>query len=83
MTETFEMNEKYIYLGLSTLLTLASLVVLALVARTVLHRGFSLDTLFLAMTSSVFLVVFAAVSGYLAKDAGLLRFGGKEKDSKE
>ena len=68
---------------LTLLVMVVILVSFALVARTVLHRGFSLDTLFLAMTSSVFLVVFAAVSGYLAKDVELLRFGGKEKDSKE
>jgi hypothetical protein len=83
------MNEKYLLLGASILLTLLSLAVLGGLGLQVLSGGFSLaaifnnvtlDIIFLVSIAKIFALVFGLLSAYLAYDAGLLPKFGKKGD---
>ncbi len=82
------MNERYLLLGASLLLTLLSLAVLGGLGLQVMGGGFSLAAIFNNVTldiilmitvAKLFAVVFGLLSAYLAYDAGLLpKFGKKD-----
>ena len=84
------MNERYLLLGASLLLTLLSLAVLGGLGLQVMGGGFSLaaifnnlslDIILLITVAKMFAVVFGLLSAYLAYDAGLLPKFGKKGDA--
>ena len=78
------MNERYILLGISVLLTLGPLAILGMIGMDILqgliefkslqgiYLNVSLDKLVLATVSKMFVFVFGIMSIVLAADAGLI-----------
>ena len=85
------MNERYILLGISAVLTMAPLAVLGLLGLELIRDGFalenvlrnmSLDTLMIAVVSKIFALVFALLTIYQAGEAGLIPKFWKAADKK-